>query len=371
MPSDRAPTRRPGLRGAFLRVLLLAVVFALAAATGACSDDGGDPAAGEGAGGVDRSTTSADSDGTDGAEGAEPAEAPFAVGRRDFTLVDESRGTDAVPSAGVATAPDRTIELTVIYPAEGEPGDVPVIPDEWTETGDPEGRSAIVGAGPAAGPFPVVLWAHGWMGQGASFLPQAERWAREGYVVALPTFPLSKAPIGFSDDYVNQPDDLAFVLDHLMGLAGDDPLAGLVDGDDVAIGGHSLGGATVFRGGYNACCALDDVDAVIAASGGPLDIGEPGYQDQPATPMMLVHGAADPGVPVTVSDAMVDFITAPVTYLRLDDADHTSLFVGDDGELFNEAALAFLDATLFDDTEDLDDLQATVDASGLGELRTG
>jgi len=300
-----------------------------------------------------------------------PAGPPFAVGRHDLVLVDTARAAAAVPAAGVPAAPERTIDLIVIYPAAGEPGDVPTIPDAWSEVGDPDGRSAVVDAEPADGPFPLLVFAHGWSGRGGSFLAQAESWARAGYVVALPTFPLSRAGIAFSDDYVNQPGDIGFVIDELLAARADDLLADLVDAAHVAVGGHSLGSATVFRMGYNSCCTDDRIDAVIAVSGGPIDYAEPGYGNQPQTPMLLAHGVADPGVPVAISDAMVTFITAPVTYLRLDQADHTSVFVGANGELFNAVVLAFLDAHLKGEPAALDDLARMVEDSGLAELREG
>jgi hypothetical protein len=76
-------------------------------------------------------------------------------------------------------------------------------------------------------------------------------------------------------------------------------------------------------------------------------------------------------VPVDISDAMVEFITAPVTYLRLTDGDHTNVFVGDRGELFSTAVLAFLDAELRGQPGGLEGLDAVVAQSGLAELRTG
>ncbi len=293
------------------------------------------------------------------------------MGRRDLTLVDGSRPTDAVPDKGVEALPDRTLPVIVTYPAVGDPGEPPTLREEWDEDGDPDGRSAVVDAEPVDGTFPLVVFAHGWMGNGASLLPLAERWARSGYVVALPTFPLSRAPIGFSDDDVNQPADISFVIDELLAVEDGDPLAGLVDGEDVALGGHSLGAATVFRAVYSGCCTDERIDATIAVSGGPKDATDSTYQDQPDVPMLLAHGSADPLVPVAISDGMTDFIDAPVTYLRLTDGDHTNVFVGDRGELFSDAVLAFLDAELRDDPAALEGLDEVVADSGLAELRTG
>lgn len=300
-----------------------------------------------------------------------PPEPPFGVGRVELTLVDRTRGTQAVPDAEVGARPDRTLEVTVAYPAAGDPAEEPTAPTVWDDPGTSDAvQVAVDKAEPATGPFPLVVFGHGWNGGGGSFLAFAEKWAREGYVVALPTFPLSRSGIAFSDDYVNQPGDLSFVIDELLATE-EGPLAGLVDGERIAVGGHSLGAATVFRGVYNACCTDERIDATITASGGPLDITEPGYADQPDVPMLLAHGAQDGLVPVAVGDAMVGFVTAEVTYLKVTDGTHTSLFTGEDGELFSTAVLAFLDAELQDDPTALDALPDVVAESGRAELRTG
>lgn len=356
-------------------MLVASIVVALAGAGCGDGDDARGRADGDGstAGGSEDARAGAGGD-DDVAEGG----APYAVGRRELVLVDPTRGTDAVPDQGVEEQPDRTVEVIVIHPAVGDAGDAPELAAEWSHDGSEDGeRVAVVDAVPAEGPFPLVVFAHGWQGRGSAFVPLAEQWARAGHVVALPTFPLSRLGIGFSDDYVNQTDDIAFVIDHLTGegvgtgLDADDPLVASVDGDRIAIGGHSLGAATVFRGAYNDCCVDDRIDATVTVAGGPLDITEPGYGDQPDTPMLLVHGASDTGVPVAVGDAMVDFVDAPVTYLRFDDGDHTSVFVAEEGEVFSHAVLAFLDAHLRGESDGLDELPAVVEASGLAELRTG
>ena len=290
------------------------------------------------------------------------------VGRHDLALVDGSRPTDAVPDKGVAAEPDRTLPVIVTYPALGDPGDPPTLREEWDEEGDPEGRNAIVGAEPVDRSFPLLVFAHGWMGRGASLVPLAERWARAGYLVALPTFPLSKAPIGFSDDDVNQPADISFVIDELLAV-DDGPLAGLVDGEHIALGGHSLGAATVFRAVYSGCCTDERIDATIAVAGGPKDATDDTYQDQPDVPMLLAHGTADPGVPVGITDGMIDFIDAPVTYLRITDGDHTDVFVGDRGAAEHRGPR--LPGRGAHQPNALAGLDEVVAESGLAELRSG
>ena len=292
------------------------------------------------------------------------AEGPFASGRRTLTLVDPDRPTDAVPGKLPARA-DRTIEVEVVYPAEGDAG-----PDPTGEVA--ASGASTVDAPPAPGAFPLVVFAHGFNGRGDVFLGLAERWAREGYVVALPTFPLSRDGIGVSADLANQPGDVSFVIDELAALDDADPLAGRVDVEHVAVGGHSLGAATVFGVAYNSCCLDERIDATIPVSGGTLAFEGGDYDDRPATPMLLVHGVQDETVPIAAGDAMFDLAEPPAWYLRPTGATHVTVFTGEPGRLLNEAAIAFLDAHLRDDDTALDALAAMEDevaASGVGEWR--
>lgn len=292
-------------------------------------------------------------------------EPPFAVGRRTMELVDESRPTDAWPQAGVEAAPNRTIETVVVYPAAGDP-DTAADPEAHS---DGEGIESVeapgstVGAPPAEGSFPLVVWAHGWNSTGEAFLPYAELWAREGYVVALPTFPLSREGVANGDDVQNQPGDVSFVIDQVLDL-------GIADADHIAVAGHSLGSATVFGVVYNSCCADDRIDAAIAVSGGGPIFAGGDYEDSARTPLLLVHGARDTGVPIGVGDATFESRPGPITYLRFDGADHVNLFWGPDGELFETAVVAFLDDQLKGDPGGMEALPGDVEASGRAVLRT-
>jgi len=285
---------------------------------------------------------------------------PYATGRRTVTLVDASRGTAEVPGVLPARA-DRTIEVEIVYPAEGEPGPEPTAP------GAPGG--SVEDAAPADGEFPLIVFAHGFNGLGRFFRGYAEGWAREGYVVALPTFPLSRNGVAVSADAQNQPADVSFVIDELSALGPDDPLAGHVDDELVAVGGHSLGGATVLGATYNSCCADDRIDAVVQVAGGPLPFEGGTYQGGSQTPMLLVHGTADETVPVAVGDAVFEMIAGPIWYLRADGATHSGVFEAEAGELFDDAMLAFLAAELRGDDAGLEAVAGEVEASGAAEWR--
>jgi dienelactone hydrolase len=326
---------------------------ALLVIAGACSSSGD-------AQGGDAQSGDAQGDGAAPTETTTP-DGPFAVGRRTMTLVDASRTTAAVPDK-LPERPDRTIEVVVVYPAEGEAGAEP--------PGEPGAPGASVeDAPPAPGSFPLVVFAHGWNGLGDTFRGFAERWAREGYVVALPTFPLSQRDIAISADLANQPGDVSFVVDELAALADDDPLAGHVNVEQLAVGGHSLGSATVFGVAYNSCCTDERIDATIPVSGGTLPFEGGTYDGWPTTPMLLVHGAMDEAVPIGAGDAMFELAKPPVWYLRPAEAAHSTVFTGEPGRLFNEAMIAFLDAELKGDDAALETVGDEVAASGIAEWR--
>lgn len=324
---------------------LLAVLCALVlAGATACSGDGGDAADGADLA-PDDAAAGRDEGGGTGSPEPETPDGPFPTGRRTITMVDTSRPTAAVPGM-FPERPERTLAVDVVYPAEGDPGP------------EPEGEPATAGAAtpdaaPADGAHPLVVFAHGWNGRTDNFLGFAERWAREGYIVALPTFPLSQEGIGVQD-LASQPGDVSFVIDELADLDDDDPLAGHVDAGRLAVGGHSLGSATTFGVAYNSCCLDERIDAIFPVAGGTLPIEGGDFEDAPATPMLLVHGVADEGVPIAAGDAMFELTDAPVWYLRAAGATHMGIFADEPGRLFNEAVIAFLDAQLRGDTAALD-----------------
>jgi dienelactone hydrolase len=354
--SGTVPARPTASRRSARAALAVVVAVGLAMAAACSSGDGsaGDADTGDAAGG----------DAAAEAAASESApEPPFATGHRALTLVDESRPTDAVPGVQPAE-PDRTVEVDVVYPAEGDAGPDP---DPTAEPASP--GAAVDDAPPAEGSFPLVVFAHGHNGMGEAFLGFAERWAREGYVVALPTFPLSREGLGVAADVANQPGDISFVIDSLAGLDAADPLAGHVETDEVVVGGHSLGGATVLGIAYNSCCIDERVVAAIQVSGGPLPYAGGDYVDPPPRPMLLVHGVEDETVPIAVGDAMFDFGSGPIWYLRPTEATHVTVFTGEPGRLFNEAVIAFLDAELQGDDDALDAMADEVAASGIAEWR--
>jgi alpha-beta hydrolase superfamily lysophospholipase len=264
------------------------------------------------------------------ADGGQSAQT-YGVGWRQLDLVDPTRPTQADPSRGLPAKPDRTVQTTVLYPTDADPT-TPSQPDAPT----------------ADGRFPLVVFSHGFTANGPAYVPFMEPLVRRGYVVALPTFPLSSGAGGMLVDVVNQPGDVSFVIDELFALSRttDGWLDDRINTRRVAAAGHSLGAVTTFGLVYGNADLVDPrVKAAIAISG-RADIW-PGLANWPETPLLLIHGQWDAVVPVSGSNvAFENAATGRTWYLRLAEADHIGVLFGEDGELAQEAMARFLDAKL-------------------------
>ncbi len=70
-----------------------------------------------------------------------------------------------------------------------------------------------------AGPLPLIVFGHGFAVTPRPYAALLTAWARAGYVVAAPVFPLGNgdAPGGPNEaDLVNQPRDMSFVITQLL-----------------------------------------------------------------------------------------------------------------------------------------------------------
>jgi len=272
----------------------------------------------------------------------------YAVGRRSIELVDPSRPTAADPDRDVDELPDRTLPVLLLYPATG---------------GETAPAEATDDAPAAEGAFPLVVFTHGVTATGPTYEGRLQEWARAGYVVAAPTYPLSSGPGGKIGDYVNQPADVSFVLDELLGLPDDDPLAGHIDAEAVAAAGHSLGAITTLGVGLTSCCSDPRLDAIVELSGLRLPFDGSGVDDLDRLPFLAIHGAEDRVVPVSGSDTLFAEAPGPAAYLRLTDAGHSDFLI-EDGPLVDATVVAFLDRYLRGDEDALDEIPPLVDERG-------
>lgn len=266
---------------------------------------------------------------------------PYSVTRRDVTVEDTSRTTNADSRGNIEAKASRTLPVMLL------------VPD-----------------GP--GPFPLVEFSHGVTSSGPQYEPFLEPIAAAGYVVAAPTFPLSSGPGASVVDYVNQPGDVYFVIDSVIKMANDanDPLHGRVDSEHIAVAGHSLGAMTTYGTAFNSCCAQTRIDAAIVLSGVEAPFPDGNYDARPRVPLLLAHGANDTTIVVSSGDDLFARATGPTAYVRFPEGTHSDILGGNKGKVLDQAAVAWLDKWLRNDSSGFDALPAAVTASGVATLQT-
>lgn len=264
---------------------------------------------------------------------------PYPVGVLTVELLDESRPDQS-------GAP-RSLVTEIWYPAaedtRGEPGYVYTVEDLLTA----EARAlleeplevelatvAVRDAAPREGAerFPIILFSHGSSGVRMQSTFLTVFLASHGYVVAAPDHlgnTLSDAVVAGGPNTEGQfeslglrPNDMGFVLAHLQGLAADDPLGSIVDGERVGATGHSFGALTTLR---------------LLAEDRPIDVAvaqaPPGYEvvwfgalaNEPqdiTVPVMIQAGELDMTTPLADAESIYERLTAPRSLLTVRGAGH-------------------------------------------------
>jgi dienelactone hydrolase len=142
----------------------------------------------------------------------------------------------------------------------------------------------------AGGPWPIIVFSHGYEVGPGPYEMLLQAWASAGYVVAAPEFPLTDQAIAGAgldeNDIQNQPADVRFVLDTLVASAS--PVAADIDASRVVYAGHS-----------------DGAETALAASLAPTPAGEPAPRAvlcMSVSPLNGVTSTANPPVLVTQGD---------------------------------------------------------------------
>jgi dienelactone hydrolase len=241
---------------------------------------------------------------------AAPFSSKYAVGLVTDTFVDSQRTTPAWN--GILQLPTRTLVTTILYPATGPTGDAPA-----------------PGATPdrAAGPYPLIVFAHGLGGTPQGYMNVLDAWASEGFVVAAPLFPLSSGNVaGGPDagDVVNQPKDMSFVISAVLedSRAPSGVLSGLVNPGEIGAAGHSNGAVTTLGLVANTCCDDPAVKAAVVMAG-TTEGFPPGHYDFSKTPpLLLVHGTADQLIPYRSAPLIYNQAQGPKGLLTLVGGSH-------------------------------------------------
>jgi dienelactone hydrolase len=202
----------------------------------------------------------------------------------------------------------------------------------------------------ARGPFPLIIFGHGFAETPAPYSALLEAWARAGYVVAAPVFPLENAdaPGGPNEnDLINQPADMSFVITRLLAAseAGSGFLAGRIDPREIAATGQSDGGETALSVAYNRYFVDRRVRAAVILSGAKIP-GVGGFTfPRPSPPLLATQGTADTINPPSFTSAFFDVAPRPKYRLMLFGAEHLPPYTYEQPQLgiVERVTIAFLD----------------------------
>ena len=254
--------------------------------------------------------------------------------------VYEELGPNQVGSRTIALDDGRRV--VIWYPAAANAADTPTETFDIASLLSPELQAKIdadlrpqydiaahVGAEPAAdGPYPVVLFSHGYAGfpeQSADLVTHLASW---GFVVIAPDHVerslsglLGTAAKGVAPR--EDPEVLSASLDAAIAdaKADDSPLHDLMDLDLVAVAGHSAGASAA----YLTASSDDRVKAFISYSvgeGRPDADGKVAPRPVPKVPGMVMVGTADGIIPPTSSQEVYDGMEPPKYLVEIAKAGH-------------------------------------------------
>ena len=175
------------------------------------------------------------------------------------------------------------------------------------------------------GPWPLVVFGHGFATTPYRYVRLLRAWAAAGYLVAAPVFPLgnANAPGGPNEnDIVNQPRDMSFVITRLLAANASQtsPLHGSVDPARIAVAGQSDGAETAFATAYQRPWHDRRVRAAVILSGAVL--GGHVRLVTRRTPLLAVQGTADRINPPVYTRELFRAVAPPKFLLLLRRAGH-------------------------------------------------
>ncbi len=197
------------------------------------------------------------------------------------------------------------------------------------------------------GPFPLVVFAHGFALAPGAYMRLLDTWVRSGYVVAAPAFPVERAGApGGPDrgDLGNEPADLRFVISRLTDPTS--PLHALIDPTRIAVAGHSDGAVAALSAAYDPRFRDRRIDAAMIMSGAVL----PGFRRAApgSPPLLAVQGTNDALNPPGTTSYYFGLMRRPKFLLWLEGAPHREPYTDEDRwfGVVGDATTAFLDHAL-------------------------
>ncbi|HTW97244.1 MAG TPA: hypothetical protein VMD59_00625 [Acidimicrobiales bacterium] len=257
---------------------------------------------------------------------------PVSVGIENCTFIEQGVPTE---DYGTSTSvPYRRLVTEIRYPTQ-----------------DGKAGSETRGATPAygRGPFPWIVFAHGYDTSPDTYRALLDAWTRAGFVVVAPIFPDTSITGVAADhgadteaDDVYQPGDVAFVTKQVLAAdrhgTGCPVVKGLLDTTAIGLAGQSDGASTVaalaYGSAYRSLGAGLPYRAVAALSGMEMYDGPDGTSDT------YSHKSGDPPLLVTQSDTdacnvpdnsvyLYTYVDNPESwFLELLDVDHLPPYTG-------------------------------------------
>lgn len=257
----------------------------------------------------------------------------FGVGLGLVTWVEQQGYTENFASG--TTKPGRSLQVEILYP-----------------TLSVKAPTVKVLATPAYrfGPYPVVVFAHGYNVDPNTYRALLASWAEAGYVVVAPFFPdtsmaaiAAQHGVDTESDIFNQPADIAFVVSQVVKAADGSPLshiaylAPMLNPHEIILAGQSDGGDTVaallYDRAYGATRASMPVKplAVAILSGSEMSRAEDVYSPpKGGGPLVLVVQSLTDGCndPVYSSQLYNMLKGSTKWFLAIDNATHLGPYVG-------------------------------------------
>ena len=231
----------------------------------------------------------------------------------------------------------------------------------------------------AARPFPLLLFAPGFLQCPGAYSDLLQAWASAGYVVAAVNFPRTNCHLGaeaYEADLVNQPQDMSYVLTRLLALSArpGDPFSSLLDPHEVGAAGQSDGGDTVAALAANTCCTDRRLKAVAVLSGAEWPPMPGLYFPGGAPPMLFTQGSADEINPPWASLQLYHADGASARYyLDLFGASHLIPYQGTNPveRLTARVTLAFFDRYVLGQPDALETMTRDGNVTGTAALVSG